>query len=54
MEENIGALNVKLSRQELDELAAAVPHEEVVGTRYPDMRMTYHRAKLTGATSVAH
>ncbi|MCO5550194.1 hypothetical protein L7F22_003676 [Adiantum nelumboides] len=36
LEENLGALNVKLSQEDLKEIAAAVPVEEVAGMRYPE------------------
>ncbi|EFJ24150.1 hypothetical protein SELMODRAFT_414970 [Selaginella moellendorffii] len=35
-DENLGSLNLKLSKAEIDEIAAAVPEEEVAGTRYPE------------------
>jgi aryl-alcohol dehydrogenase-like predicted oxidoreductase len=37
--ENIGALNVKLSENELAEIASAVPAGAVKGTRYPEAQM---------------
>ncbi|KAI5054522.1 hypothetical protein GOP47_0030583 [Adiantum capillus-veneris] len=43
LEENLGALNVKLSQEDIKEIAAAVPVDEVAGLRYPDKhyRHTY-------------
>ncbi|EFJ24149.1 hypothetical protein SELMODRAFT_267791 [Selaginella moellendorffii] len=35
-DENLGSLNLKLSKAEIDEIAAAVPEEEVAGTRYSE------------------
>ncbi len=37
LEENVGSAAVRLSQQDLTELAEAVPVEAVVGERYPDM-----------------
>jgi aryl-alcohol dehydrogenase-like predicted oxidoreductase len=37
LEENVGALEVELSREEIGRLEAAVPREAVVGDRYGDM-----------------
>ena len=58
IEENIGALSISLTPAEVQELANAVPHEEVSGDRYPDMRMTYKRDHINkqggAATAVAH
>ena len=34
LEENVGALNVKLSAEEVAEVAALVPEAEVAGERY--------------------
>lgn len=39
LEENIGALAVKLTDAEVKEIADAVPHNEIVGERYPEMFM---------------
>lgn len=41
LEENIGALKVKLAPEELKEIEEAVPHEEIVGDRYKDMKSTW-------------
>lgn len=41
LQENIGSAFVKLTREEVDEIAAAVPHQEVAGTRLNE-RMTSH------------
>lgn len=49
LEENMGALGVTLSAEELKELAEAVPPDQVVGTRYAHMAATYHGAKGTAA-----
>jgi diketogulonate reductase-like aldo/keto reductase len=35
IKENMGALEVSLSSEEVAELDAAVPADQVVGTRYP-------------------
>jgi aryl-alcohol dehydrogenase-like predicted oxidoreductase len=40
LEENIGALSVTLSKEELKEIEDAVPHEEVAGGRYPEGSLT--------------
>lgn len=40
LEENIGALAVKLSKEEIEEIEAAVPHAEVAGERYDQGAMT--------------
>jgi aryl-alcohol dehydrogenase-like predicted oxidoreductase len=37
--ESLGALNVKLTADEIAELEAAVPAEAVAGTRYDPMQM---------------
>jgi aryl-alcohol dehydrogenase-like predicted oxidoreductase len=39
LEENIGALGVKLSEAELSEISSAVPPGAVKGTRYPEAQM---------------
>lgn len=36
LEENAGALAVRLTQEELNEIANAVPQNEVIGDRYPD------------------
>lgn len=36
MEENMGALEVSMSAEDVTELEAAVPENEVAGTRYPN------------------
>ena len=36
LEENMGALNVKLSKEEIAEIREAISSTEVHGTRYPD------------------
>ncbi|KAJ7540886.1 hypothetical protein O6H91_10G035100 [Diphasiastrum complanatum] len=41
LEENICALRVSLSSEELKELEGAVPHDAVVGDRYEDMARTW-------------
>jgi aryl-alcohol dehydrogenase-like predicted oxidoreductase len=38
VEENVGALNVELSEQELARIDAAMPRDSVAGDRYADMR----------------
>eukprot|EP00246_Nothoceros_aenigmaticus_P013588 TRINITY_DN475_c0_g3_i1.p1 TRINITY_DN475_c0_g3~~TRINITY_DN475_c0_g3_i1.p1 ORF type:complete len:350 (-),score=68.49 TRINITY_DN475_c0_g3_i1:439-1458(-) len=40
LEENIEALKIKLSPEEIQEIQDAVPHEDIEGTRYPDMAFT--------------
>jgi len=40
--ENMGALGVSLSEADVAALEAAVPADKVVGSRYADMRHTYH------------
>jgi aryl-alcohol dehydrogenase-like predicted oxidoreductase len=45
LEENIGALAVHLSKQELKEIEEAVPHLKVAGNRYTDMRATWRFAQ---------
>ena len=50
LEENVGALAVQLTAEDLNNLEAAVPPEKVVGDRYPDMKkMSYHYRKLAAA-----
>ncbi len=39
LEENVGAVDLSLSRSDTERLEAAVPRSEVVGTRYPADRM---------------
>ncbi|CAM6093052.1 unnamed protein product [Calypogeia fissa] len=39
LEENIGALAVQLSKEELKEIEDAVPQEDVAGSRYPEESM---------------
>eukprot|EP00897_Mesotaenium_endlicherianum_P001013 jgi/Mesen1/10912/ME000095S10251 len=39
LEENVGSLAVRLSDEEVQEIAAAVPEHEVAGTRYPQAMM---------------
>lgn len=41
LEENVGALSVELTEEDIVSLALAVPHEDVKGDRYEDMRHTY-------------
>ncbi|KAG6544298.1 hypothetical protein Mapa_014301 [Marchantia paleacea] len=41
LEENVGALNVKLTADEIQSLEAAVPPDEVQGDRYKDMNHTW-------------
>lgn len=36
LEENMGALAVSMSPEDVAELEAAVPEDEIVGTRYPN------------------
>lgn len=47
LEENIHALSIKLSEEELKELTDAVPVHEVMGDRYPEAMMgsTFHARK---------
>jgi diketogulonate reductase-like aldo/keto reductase len=47
LEENIHALSIKLSKEELKELTDAVPVHEVKGERYPEAMMgsTFHARK---------
>lgn len=53
-QENLGALEVKLTKAEADELAAAVPAAEVVGTRYPALHMGMtHEAMSTAEKASA-
>lgn len=40
LEENVGALAVQLSKEEMKEIEDAVPQTDVVGTRYPDGGMS--------------
>lgn len=35
-DENLGALKVELSQEDLEEIANAVPIDEVAGLRYPE------------------
>jgi diketogulonate reductase-like aldo/keto reductase len=45
LEENVAAFSVKLSPEELAEIDAAFPQDDVAGTRYPEAVMgglTYH------------
>ena len=39
LDENLGALNVKLSPEDVSRMAAAVPADAVAGTRYPEAAM---------------
>ena len=39
LDENIGALNVQLSSNELAEIDAIAPHGAAAGTRYPENMM---------------
>eukprot|EP00246_Nothoceros_aenigmaticus_P012967 TRINITY_DN4232_c0_g1_i2.p1 TRINITY_DN4232_c0_g1~~TRINITY_DN4232_c0_g1_i2.p1 ORF type:complete len:203 (-),score=35.58 TRINITY_DN4232_c0_g1_i2:413-1021(-) len=41
LDQNIGALKLKLSKEEINEIEAAVPVEEVSGERYTDMSHTF-------------
>eukprot|EP00245_Coleochaete_scutata_P003833 TRINITY_DN157_c0_g2_i3.p1 TRINITY_DN157_c0_g2~~TRINITY_DN157_c0_g2_i3.p1 ORF type:complete len:370 (+),score=71.99 TRINITY_DN157_c0_g2_i3:90-1112(+) len=41
LEENIGSLNLSLSKDELDAIAAAVPHDQVQGERYAEGFMQF-------------
>jgi diketogulonate reductase-like aldo/keto reductase len=41
LEENIGALAVQLSKEDMKEIEDAVPHLEVAGDRYGDMKSTW-------------
>jgi aryl-alcohol dehydrogenase-like predicted oxidoreductase len=43
--ENVGAFQVQLTKEDLAELEAAVPHDKVVGDRYPAQHLTYHYDK---------
>jgi aryl-alcohol dehydrogenase-like predicted oxidoreductase len=44
LEENIGALEIELTAEDLARIQAAIPPEAVVGTRYPEAGMrTVHR-----------
>eukprot|EP00884_Botryococcus_braunii_P023281 jgi/Botrbrau1/9637/Bobra.0131s0015.2 len=45
LEENMGALNVVMTPEDIKELEAAVPYSEVAGTRWPNMHFTYHGRK---------
>ncbi|CAM6090516.1 unnamed protein product [Calypogeia fissa] len=45
LEENIGALAVHLTPEELKEIEEAVPHEEVAGDRYGEMKATWRFAQ---------
>ena len=36
LDDNIGSLTVKLTKEDLKEISDAVPTEEVAGDRYPD------------------
>lgn len=50
LEENVGALGVTLSPEELQELEAACPHDKVVGDRYENMESaSYHYSKAKAA-----
>jgi aryl-alcohol dehydrogenase-like predicted oxidoreductase len=37
LEENVGALGVRLEAEDLERIEQAVPRDAVVGERYPDM-----------------
>ena len=41
LEANLSALDVILSKEELEELSAAFPMEQVMGDRYPPGLTTY-------------
>lgn len=45
LEENIGALAIHLTPEELKEVEEAVPHEEVAGDRYGNMKSTWRFAQ---------
>ncbi|GLC35095.1 hypothetical protein PLESTM_000279000 [Pleodorina starrii] len=53
LEENLGSSTVSLSQEELRELEAAVPPDQVVGDRYPHMSITFHGAKKAAAAASA-
>ncbi|KAL2073838.1 hypothetical protein VTL71DRAFT_11164 [Oculimacula yallundae] len=50
LEENLGALNVKLSKEEVDEVRQLVANAEVHGERYPEAVMAYSFADTPALT----
>jgi aryl-alcohol dehydrogenase-like predicted oxidoreductase len=44
LEENVGALNVNITKEEMKELEDAVPEHAVAGERYPNMHGTYNQS----------
>lgn len=51
LEENIGALAVRLTPAEVKEIEEAVPHEEIAGDRYLDMKSTWRFASSAPLSS---
>lgn len=42
LEENLSALSIALTSEEVEEINAIFPPDAAVGNRYPHMQMTFH------------
>lgn len=54
LEENIAALAINLTPEELKDIEEAVPHEEIAGARYADMNATWRFAQTPPLATWGH